>query len=158
MHPGMTLEKWARPRSGAKAVGAFQRFLPPPSNSTTCHHRPSTTCQGGANGRAVTFSACFRCGLHSEAVAWRVILRFTFVMQFFGALSDYRDWGTAMDNTALDQLIAQIRSSKAALAEAEQNVAALKNEFAQQECPKPAPLRTVEPMPKRVDSGWQFVA
>ena len=66
--------------------------------------------------------------------------------------------GTVMDNSALQELISQVRGSAAALAEAEQKVAALKNEFAQQERPKPAPLRTVEPMPKRINSGWQFVA
>ena len=64
----------------------------------------------------------------------------------------------AMDNTALQDLISQVRGSVASLAEAEQKVAALKNEFAQQERPKPAPLRKVEPMPTRVNSGWQFVA
>ena len=61
-----------------------------------------------------------------------------------------------MDNTALQELISQARGSAAALAEAEQRVAALKTEFAQQERLKPAALKTVEPMPKRVDSGWQW--
>ena len=62
-----------------------------------------------------------------------------------------------MDNTALDELIAQVRGSKAALAEAEQKVAALKAEFARQEHVKPASYTAVEPMPKRANSGWQFV-
>jgi len=38
-----------------------------------------------------------------------------------------------MDNSALQELISQVRGCAAALAEAEQKVAALKNEFAQQE-------------------------
>jgi hypothetical protein len=63
-----------------------------------------------------------------------------------------------MDNTALDELIAQVRGSEAALAEAEQKVAVLKTEFARQELVEPAPLTAVEPMPKRVNSGWQFVS
>ena len=63
-----------------------------------------------------------------------------------------------MDNTALQDLISQVRGPVASLAEAELKVATLKNEFAQQERPKLAPLRTVELMPMRVNSGWQFVA
>jgi hypothetical protein len=67
-------------------------------------------------------------------------------------------WGTAMDSTALHELIAQIRGTTAALAEAEQRVASFTAELVQQ-APlaqpdaKPAqPIRT--PIGKRGTSGW----
>jgi hypothetical protein len=45
-----------------------------------------------------------------------------------------------MDSTALNELIAQVRGTAATLAEAEQRVAAFKNELAQQKLPMSAPL------------------
>ena len=63
-----------------------------------------------------------------------------------------------MDSTALHELIAQVHGTTAALAEAEQNVAAFKAELAQQDRgaqpdAKPAqPIRT--PFAKRRSSGW----
>ena len=67
--------------------------------------------------------------------------------------------GTAMDSTAVHELIAQVRGTAAALAEAEQKVAAFKAELAQQEHgaqldASSALLRAVKPIPKRVSSGW----
>ena len=67
--------------------------------------------------------------------------------------------GIAMDSTAFHELIAQVRDTAAALAEAEQKVAAFKAELAQQEHgaqldASSALLRAVKPIPKRVSSGW----
>jgi hypothetical protein len=62
-----------------------------------------------------------------------------------------------MDSTALHELIAQVRGTTAALAEAEQKVASFASELAQQaplaKPDKPAePSRT--PIAKRGTSGW----
>jgi hypothetical protein len=62
-----------------------------------------------------------------------------------------------MDSTAFHELIAQVRGTAAALAEAEQKVAAFKVELAQQE--HGAQLDTtlqgaIGPIPKHVNSGW----
>jgi hypothetical protein len=80
-------------------------------------------------------------------------------MQFSG--STRGDWalGTGMDTTAFDELIAQVRGTAAALAEAEQKVAAVKTELAQQAHgaqlnARSALLMAVKPTPKRVNSGW----
>ena len=67
--------------------------------------------------------------------------------------------GISMDSTAFHELIAQVRGTAAALAEAEQKVAAFKAELAQQEHgaqldASSALLRAVKPIPKRVSSGW----
>ena len=67
--------------------------------------------------------------------------------------------GIAMDSTAFDELIAQVRGTAAALAEAEQKVAAFKAELAQQEHgaqldARSVLLSAVKPIPKRVSSGW----
>jgi len=67
--------------------------------------------------------------------------------------------GTAMDNTAFHELIEQVRGAAAELAQAEQKVAVFRAELAQQEHGAPldassALLRSIEPMPKRVNSGW----
>ena len=64
-----------------------------------------------------------------------------------------------MDSTAFDELIAQIRGTATALAEAEQKVAAVKAELSQQKHRTPlnassAMLRAAKPIPKRVSSGW----
>jgi len=64
-----------------------------------------------------------------------------------------------MDSTAFHELIAQARGSAAALAEAEQKVAAFKAELAQQEYgaqldASSALVRAIKPIPKRVNSGW----
>ena len=68
-----------------------------------------------------------------------------------------------MDSTALNELIAQVRGTAATLAEAEQRVAAFKNELAQQKLPdaNSALLRAVKSIPKRVrraaeitESSW----
>jgi hypothetical protein len=67
--------------------------------------------------------------------------------------------GNAMDSAAFNELIAQVRGTAAALAEAEQKVAAFKAELAQHERGAQleasfALLRTIKPIPKRVSSGW----
>ena len=64
--------------------------------------------------------------------------------------------GNAMDTTAFHELIAQVRGTRTALAEAEQKVTAVNAELAQQEhgAKLDATLRTIKPLPKRV-SGWQ---
>jgi hypothetical protein len=62
-----------------------------------------------------------------------------------------------MDNTAFHELIAQVRSTAAELDQAEQKVAAFKAELAQQEHGAQcgfALQRAIEPLPKRVSSGW----
>ena len=80
-------------------------------------------------------------------------------MQFFGVAEWRLGMGIAMDSTAFHELIAQVRGTAAALAEAEQKVAAFKAELAQQEHgaqldASAALLRAVKPIPKRVNSGW----
>jgi hypothetical protein len=66
-------------------------------------------------------------------------------------------WGTAMDS-ALHELIAQIRGTTAALAEAEQRVASFTSELAQQPRlaqPDAAPAQPIRtPIAKRGTSGW----
>ena len=67
--------------------------------------------------------------------------------------------GIAMDSTAFHELIAQVRGTAAALAEAEQKVAAFKAELAQQEHgaqldARSVLLSAVKSIPKRVSSGW----
>ena len=64
-----------------------------------------------------------------------------------------------MDSTAFHELIAQIRGTRTALAQAEQKVTAVKVELVQQEhgAKLDATLRTIKPLPKRV-SGWQPAA
>ena len=63
--------------------------------------------------------------------------------------------GIEMDSTALNELIAQVRGTAATLAEAEQRVAAFKNELAQQKLPDAtSALLRAMPMPKRASSGW----
>ncbi len=54
-------------------------------------------------------------------------------MRFWGCRSGGWVWGTAMDSTALHELIAQVRGTAAALAEAEQRVASFTAELAQQD-------------------------
>ena len=61
-------------------------------------------------------------------------------------------WGTAMDSTALQALIAEVRGTAAALAEAEKRVASATAELAQGPCAQPAQPRT--PIAKRGNSGW----
>jgi hypothetical protein len=64
----------------------------------------------------------------------RVSLWFTFsAMQLSGSPCGDWEWGLQMDSTAFHELIAQVRGTAAALAEAEQKVAAFKVELAQQE-------------------------
>jgi hypothetical protein len=67
--------------------------------------------------------------------------------------------GIAVDSTAFDELIAQIRGTATALAAAEEKVAAVKSELSQQERRTPldassALLRTAKPNQKRASSGW----
>jgi hypothetical protein len=70
-------------------------------------------------------------------------------------------WGTAMDSAALHELVAQVRGTTAALAEAEQRVASFTAELAQQDPvaqpdSKPAqPIRT--PIAKRRERGALYV-
>ena len=64
-----------------------------------------------------------------------------------------------MDSTAFDELIAQVRGTATALAEAKQKVAAFEAELAQQEHgaqldARSVLLSAVKPIPKRVSSGW----
>ena len=64
-----------------------------------------------------------------------------------------------MDITAFQELIAQARDSAAALAEAEQKVAAFKAELAQQNqearlAGDAAPPKPIQLAPKRLNSGW----
>jgi hypothetical protein len=79
-------------------------------------------------------------------------------MRFWGRRIWRLVWGTAMDSTALHALIAEVRGTAAALAEAEQRVASFTSELAQQARlaqpdAKPAePSRT--PIAKRGTSGW----
>ena len=61
-----------------------------------------------------------------------------------------------MDSTAFHELIAQVRGTAADVAQAEEKVAAFKAELAQQEhgARLPILLRSMEPSPKRANSGW----
>ena len=67
--------------------------------------------------------------------------------------------GTEMDSTAFDELIAQVRGTATALAEAEQKVAAVKAELAQKDH-RARPdassfvLKPPKSTPKHVSSGW----
>jgi hypothetical protein len=77
----------------------------------------------------------------------------------FGVAKWQLGMGTAVDSTAFDELIAQIRGTATALAEAEQKVAAVKAELSQQKHEtrldaSSAMLRAAKPIPKRVSSGW----
>jgi hypothetical protein len=66
--------------------------------------------------------------------------------------------GTTLDSTAFHELIAQVRGTAAALAEAERRVAAFKVELAQQDggaqldAGAAQPIRP--PIAKRGSSGW----
>jgi len=64
-----------------------------------------------------------------------------------------------MDSTALHELIAQVRGTTAALAEAEQRVASFTAELAQQDRldqPDAKPARQIRtPIAKRGSSGWE---
>jgi hypothetical protein len=62
-----------------------------------------------------------------------------------------------MDSTALHELIAQVRGTTAALAEAEQRVASFTAEIAQQDRrdqPEAKPAQPIGPAAKRRSSGW----
>jgi hypothetical protein len=63
-----------------------------------------------------------------------------------------------MDSTAFHELIAQVRSAAATLAEAEQRVAAFKAELAQQDRAAQLDARSAQPVrtptAKRGSSGW----
>jgi len=63
-----------------------------------------------------------------------------------------------MDSTAFHELIAQVRGTAAALAEAEQKVAAFKAELAQQDhgaqLDASSALQVQTPIAKRDSSGW----
>ena len=64
-----------------------------------------------------------------------------------------------MDSTALQELIAQVRGSANALAEAEQKVAKAKAELGQKDHgaqldASSALLREIKPTPTRESSGW----
>jgi len=66
---------------------------------------------------------------------------------------------TAIDSTAFHDLIAQVRSTAAELAEGEKKVAAFKAELSQQEYrvrldASSALLKSIEPLSKRANSGW----
>jgi len=95
-----------------------------------------------------------------QLAALRVSLWFTFFLLCnFRGRGVATGMGTAMDNTAFHELIEQVRGAAAELAQAEQKVAVFRAELAQQEHGAPldassALLRSIEPMPKRVNSGW----
>jgi hypothetical protein len=77
-------------------------------------------------------------------------------MPFVGGAARRLVVGTAMNNTAFQELIAQIRGTAAELGKAEQKVAAFKAELAPQALGgqlDSAPQRTIQPIPKR-NSGW----
>ena len=63
-------------------------------------------------------------------------------------------WGTAMDSTALHALIAEVRGTAAALAEAEQRVASATAELAQQGPNAQTAQQPRAPIAKRGNSGW----
>ena len=79
-------------------------------------------------------------------------------MQFGVAASG--DWfgGTAIDSIALHALIAEVRGTAAALAEAEQRVASFTAELAQQDQTTHRVTKPVQQTPtlisKRGNSGW----
>ena len=62
--------------------------------------------------------------------------------------------GTAMDSTALHALIAEVRGTAAALAEAEQKVASATAELAQQNPGAQPAQQTRAPIARRGNSGW----
>jgi hypothetical protein len=65
------------------------------------------------------------------------------------------DWlGTAMDSTALYALIAEVRGTAAALAEAEKRVASATAELAQQDPVAQPSQQPPAPIAKRGSSGW----
>jgi hypothetical protein len=97
-------------------------------------------------------------GVETSLVAvLSVSLWFTFsAMEFSGSPNGDGILGTAMDSTALRELIAQIRGTVTAVAEAEQKLAAVKAELSQQEHgakldASAALLKAVKPAPKH---GW----
>jgi hypothetical protein len=64
-----------------------------------------------------------------------------------------------MDITAFNELIALARGTAASLAQAEQKVAAFKDELAEQAKDAQgnaavAPVRAIKSIPKRTNSGW----
>jgi hypothetical protein len=63
-------------------------------------------------------------------------------------------WGTAMDSAALQALIAEVRGTAAALAEAEQRVASCTAELAQRDHGAQPAQQTRTPIAKRGSSGW----
>ena len=62
--------------------------------------------------------------------------------------------GTAMDSAALHALIAEVRGTAAALAEAEQRVASATAELAQQDLGAQPAQQTRAPIARRGNSGW----
>jgi hypothetical protein len=73
-----------------------------------------------------------------------------------------RDWGLEglqLDTTALDELIAQVRGTVTALAEAEERVAAVRAELSDQNYKARLDassqlLKAVTPSPQCASSGW----
>jgi hypothetical protein len=59
-----------------------------------------------------------------------------------------------MDSTALHELIAEVRATTAALAEAEQRVASVTAELAQQDRAAQPAQQIRGPIAKRGNSGW----
>jgi hypothetical protein len=59
-----------------------------------------------------------------------------------------------MDSTALHELIAEVRATAAALAEAEQRVASVTAELAQQDRAAQPARQILGPIAKRGNSGW----
>jgi hypothetical protein len=75
-----------------------------------------------------------------------------------------RDWGFSgdakLDTTALDELIAQVRGTVTALAEAETKLTAIKIEMSDQAYKarldaSVALMKDIAPLPKATSSGWR---
>ena len=80
---------------------------------------------------------------------------YTFFLLCDSGVATFGDWvGTAMDSTALRALIAEVRGTAAALAEAEKRVASAAAELAQQDQGAQLAQQTRAPIAKRGNSGW----
>jgi hypothetical protein len=117
-------------------------------------------------GRATCGPGLRRCGgcerlvcsaaphLHLPCVS----LWYTFLLCDSGAAARQLGWGTTMDSTALQELIAQVRGTTTSLAEAEQRIASFRAELAPQDRGAQSDAQPAQPTPtpiaKRRSSGW----
>ena len=85
-----------------------------------------------------------------------VSVRYNFfpAMRFGGRRLWRLAWGTAMDSTPLQALIAEVRGTAAALGETEKRVASFTAELAQQDHGAHPAQQTRTPVAKRGNSGW----